>query len=196
MAARSRLSGPPFRRLSWLLAAASALLLMLAPVGCGSQPAAPDGPAIAPFELQVKFANVEVNMRVVTAVATLSPGDATHITLDFWDTQLEPAEAYRPVGHVSRAGQDSLGIAVELYAKAPLTAGSYVFGSEYPECCVPSIIYGGVEYQLSPHPQYVGQVQLDSVDLTEGGQVRGYLDLQCYYGEIVRGSFTALVHLR
>ncbi len=135
-------------------------------------------------------------MRVLTAVATLSPGDATHVTLDFWDIEMDPADAYRPVGHVSKSGQEGLGIAVELYSGAPLTAGSYVFGSEYPECCVPSITYGGVEYQLAPHPQYVGRVQLDAVDLTEGGLVRGYLDLQCYYGEIVRGPFTALVHLR
>lgn len=172
------------------------VLLGTALAGCGAQPARPATPLIAPFELQVKFANVDTNMQVVTAVATLSPGDATHITLDFWDAQLEPEEAYRAVGHLSRAELENLGIAIELYGQAALRPGSYFFGSEYPDCCVPSITSGGVEYQLLPNPQQLGQIQLESVDLSEGGQVRGSIDLECYYGEIIRGPFTAIVHLR
>ena len=176
-------------------------LLVLLPVtlapGCGAGPAAPSVPeAPTAFELQVKFANVDTGMQVSTALAVLNPGDTTHITLDFWDVELEPAEAYRAVGHVNREGPKSLGIAIELYGSAELTPGSYVFGSEYPDCCVPSIVSDGVEYQLLPNPQRPGQVQLESVDLTEEGQVRGYIDLECYYGEIIRGSFTATVHLR
>ncbi len=175
----------------------SVLVLVILLPGCGNQPAAPLAPAAtAPFELQVKFANVDTGMHVYTAVATLSPGDATHITLDFWDIELEPADAYRAVGHVSREGLEGLGIAIELYGSAELVPGSYIFGSEYPDCCVPSIVSGDVEYQLLPDPHHPGQVQLESVDLTEGGQIHGNIDLECYYGEIIRGSFTATVHLR
>ncbi len=179
-----------------VLPALLVLLWAALPAGCGSQPPAPGAPAIAPFELQVKFANVDEAMQVLTAVATLSPGDATHITLDFWDIQLEPGEAYRPVGHVSRSESENLNIAIELYGQTELRPGGYLFGSDYPDCCVPSITYGGVEYQLAPHPQQLGQVQLESVELTEGGKLSGYVDLACYYGEIIRGSFTAVVHLR
>ncbi len=146
--------------------------------------------------MQVKFANVDESMQVRTAVAFMSPGDNTHVTLDLWNVELSPDEAYRVVGHIARAEPEDLNIAIELYGEAVLAPGSYVFGSEYPNCCVPSITYGGVEYQLAPHPSYVGQVQVESVDLTDGGQLRGSIDLECYYGEIVRGSFTAVVHWR
>ncbi len=164
--------------------------------GCGSTAAPPQAIETTPFPLQVKFANVDLSMEVRTAAAFMSPGDNTHVTLDLWNVQLEPGEAFRAVGHITRSEPEELGIAIELYGEAALGPGNYVFGSEYPNCCVPSITYGGVEYQLAPHPSYLGQVSLESVDMTEGGTVRGSIDVECYYGEIVRGSFTAIMRWR